>query len=173
VLVGIFKPIDTKEELDASGTGYGWGLFLGYHLAHWLGVESEFLYFQGDYETSSDTLLPGTASNAVNMASVDISIRIRASYQVWELRPFLGCGVSYADSDLYTKDAASGLFENTAGNQAASWQVLAGLAFTANKRWRPELVWRWIDLDQEFGIFSNGKVQVGGNMLHLAIVGAY
>ncbi len=173
LLVGLFKPKGTDQKLKAAGTGYGWGLTLGYRITHWLGLEGEFLYFEGDYERVSDVFLPGRASNEVNMASVDLSARVRASFPIWKLRPFTAGGVGFVDSDLYTKDASSGLFENSAGGQAPGWQVLAGFVFPTGKGWQTELGWRWIHLRQDFGIFSDGEVRLGGNMLYLAILGGY
>ena len=171
VHVGMFKPIGTDDKMDAVGTGYAWGLSLGYRITHWLGLEGEFLYFQGDYERISGMLLPRTATNAINVASVDISLGARATYPVWRLSPFVGGGIGLFDSDLYTKDASTGLFENSAGGQTGGWHAVAGIAFPMMKQWRAELGWRWIFLSQDFGIHSNGEVHLGGNMLCLAVRG--
>jgi opacity protein-like surface antigen len=130
-----------------------------------LGLEGEFLYFQGDYERLSDT--------EINVASVDISIRLRAFYTIWRLRPFVGGGVGFFDSDLYAREASSESFENVAGGQAAGWQTFAGVVLPAMKRWSIELGWRWIHLRQDFEIYSSGQVQLGGNMLYLGITGGY
>lgn len=170
IFAGIFKPTSTDDKFDAEGTGYGWGLSLSYRLTSWLGLDSEFLYFQGDYERIPDSLPQETAGNEIKVASVDVSIRARASYPVWKLSPFVGGGPGYVDIDLYTKCAESELFENSAGGQALGWQAVAGLAFSAVKRVQVEVGWRRIQLRHDFGIYGNGDVNLGGNMLYLAIL---
>ena len=173
VIAAIFSGGDTDATMEATGNGYAWGLSFGYRPIRHLGLEAEFLYFEGDYEKTSDSVLPGAADNDVNMASVALSMLLRASYPVWKLRPFVGGGVGFVDSDLYTKNASSGLFENVAGGQAPGWRAFAGVGLPVQKGWHVDIGWRWIHVSQDFGLSSDVDVNVGGNMLSVAISGGY
>lgn len=173
IIAAMFSGVGTDATMEATGTGYAWGLSLGCRPLRHLGLEAEFLYFAGDFERISDSVLPGTADNDIHMASVALSMLLRASYPVWKLRPFVGGGVGFVDSDLYTTDASSGLFENSAGGQAPGWQAFAGIGLPVEKRWHVDIGWRRIHLSQDFGISSDVEVKVGGNMLCVTISGGY
>jgi len=174
LFAGDFNADPDRSRLAPSGGGYGWGLGGGYFLNPYLSLDGEFLWFRRDYRRVSDTVRPGTANNDVRVLSLGLlaSVRVGRSFSRW--RPFVSGGVGWFDTELFTTDPDSGLFTD-AGDPAAEsstgYQLSAGVSCRLRHRSRLELGWRRLFLEADFGPYSNGSTELGGDFLYLALRG--
>lgn len=171
---GDFKADPDRSRLAPSGGGYGWGLGGGYHLNRYLSLEGEFLWFRREYRRVSDTVLPGTANNDVRVLSLGLLANLRVGRSISRWRPFVSGGLGWFDTELLTTDPESGLFTD-AGDPAAQsstgYQLSAGVSYRLRRRSRLELGWRRLFLAADFGPYSNGDTELGGDFLYLAFRG--
>jgi opacity protein-like surface antigen len=168
------KASDTTEQLDACGAGYGWGLGAGYFISELLSVEGELLWFRREYRRVSEEALPGTANNDLRALSLGVSVNARLSKGYARWRPFIGAGISYYGTDLLVTDPESGLFTDSGGPPSQSdtgWQVMVGVGIRLKSRMHLEVGWRRLSLEQDFGVFSGGPAEMGGDWLFIALRG--
>jgi opacity protein-like surface antigen len=168
------SPTGSKAEMEASGDGYGWGLGGGYFVSEALSVEGELLWFRREYRRVSDEVLPGTANNDLRALSLGLSVNARLSKRWSRWRPFLGAGLSYYGTDLFVTDPDSGLFTDTGAPPSQSdtgWQVMAGVDIHLKGRMHLEVGWRRLSLEQDFGVFSGGPAEMGGDWIFIALRG--
>ncbi len=171
VWVGVYWPASTEGGINGARTGYAWGLSLGYGLNRYLSLSGEFLYSEAGYDRTAVNPLPKLVSTEMEVATVGVSLHVRGTYPVWAFQPFLGAGIGYADSDLYAKDAVSTAFENRAGDQALAWQTYAGIGIQTMRGWYLDIGWRLLRIRQDFGSYTNGVCDAGGNMVFVALRG--
>ncbi len=170
-LVGVYWPTSTEGGIDGARTGYAWGLSLGYGLNRYLSLSGEFLYSEAGYDRTAVNPLPKLVSTEMEVATVGVSLHVRGTYPVWAFQPFLGAGIGYADSDLYAKDAVSTAFENRTGDQTLAWQTYAGIGIPTMRGWYFDIGWRLLRIRQDFGSYTNGVCDAGGNMVFVALRG--
>jgi opacity protein-like surface antigen len=172
LFLGDFDADDNPGQLQREGSGYGWGLTAGYFFNQHLSVEGEFLFFRREYQLVSDSVLPGTASNNQRYLTLGLSALAKASHRFGRWRPFVGVGAGYYDTDLFVTDPESGLFTTDgapASVNSIGYQVSLGVSAFVRKNLQLEAGWKTILLDGDFGAHSNGKVDLGGNLIYLAV----
>lgn len=170
---GSFMGNNDSGKIKADESGYGYGLGGGYFLTRNLSVEGDFEYFTDNYVRDSATLAPGTSSNDIEIASVSLALNTKYYIRVKTLNFFLGGGVSFYDSDIYVREIGKSGKSNVAGDQSTGYQGIAGIGYSYLDRVHVELAWRRIFLKQDFGIYSNGEVDAGGNYFHIGIRAEY
>lgn len=173
VQAGSVKGNDDPGNIKADTSGYGYGLGLGYFLFQNLAIEGDFLYFTDDYVRDSATLAPGTSSNNVEIASVSLAVNAKYFIRYKKLHAFLGGGVGFYDSDIYAYEVGLSGKSNVDGDHAIGYQSIVGMGFSYRDRRYIEIGWRGIFLDQDFGIYSNGKVDSGGDYFFIGYRGEY
>jgi len=169
-----FDADDNPGQLQRESSGYGWGLTAGYFFNQHISVEGEFLFFRREFQLVSDSVLPGTANNTQRYLTISLSALAKASHRFGRWRPFLGVGAGYYDTEPYVSDTESGLFTTDgapASVNSIGYQFSFGVSFFINKRLQLEAGWKTIVLDGDFGAHSNGKVDLGGNLIYLAVRG--
>ena len=174
LFLGDFEADDNPGRLQQEGSGYGWGLTGGYFLNQHLSVEGEFLFFRREYQLVSDSVLPGTANNNQRYLTLSLSALAKASHRFGRWRPFVGVGAGYYDTDLFVTDPESGLFTTDgapASVNSIGYQFSLGVSVLVRKSLQLEAGWKTIVVDEDFGAHSNGKVDLGGNLIYLAVRG--
>jgi opacity protein-like surface antigen len=137
-------------------------------------VEGEFLFFRREYQLVSDSVLPGTANNNQRYLTLSLSALAKASHRFGRWRPFVGVGAGYYDTDLFVTDPESGLFTTDgapASVNSIGYEFSLGVSVLVRKSLQLEAGWKTIVLEGDFGTHSNGKVDLGGNLIYLAIRG--
>ena len=174
LFLGDFRADDNPGRLVREGGGYGWGLTGGYFLNPNFALEGEFMWFRRDYMRVSDTVLPGTADNRQRYLTLSLSALAKASHRFGRWRPFLGVGAGYFDTEPYVTHPQSGGFDTMgapSSEGSLGYQVVAGVAVRVRKRFHLEAGWKNIFLDEDFGTYSNGEVDLGGSMIYIAARG--
>ena len=170
---GPFGGNSDPGKVKADGSGYGYGLGMGYFLTHNLSLEGDFMYFADDYVRDSLTLAPGTSSNNIEIASVSLAVNTKYFIRSEKLSFFFGGGVGFYDSDIYARKVGLSGLSNVDGDQAIGYQGIVGVGYAYRDRARIELGWRGIFLDQDFGVYSNGDADAGGNYFYIGYRGGY
>ena len=174
VFLGDLRADDNPGQLVRDGDGYGWGLTGGYFFNQHFALEGEFMWFRRDYVRVSDTVLPGTADNRQRYLTLSLSALAKASHRFGRWRPFIGVGAGYFDTEPYVTHPEGGGFD-TAGAPSSEgslgYQVVIGVAANVRKRFHLEAGWKSIFLDENFGTYSNGEVNLGGSMIYIAARG--
>jgi opacity protein-like surface antigen len=171
---GGFNATEGQDRLRQEGGAYGWGLTAGYFVKDQLSFEGEFLWFRRDYERVSDTVIPGTANNDVRVLTLGLALNAKVSHRFSRWRPFGGGGVVYYDTELLTTHQESGLFTDAgqpSSERSAGFQVFAGVSAHVRKRFYLELGWGRVFLEEDFGPYSNGNADLGGDWFFLAFRG--
>jgi len=174
LLIGDFTATPDGSRLRRSDGGYGWGLGGGYFLNQHLSLEGEFLWFRREYERVADDVIPGTADNRSRALSLGLLANARFSHRFSRWRPFVSAGVGWFDSELLTTDPESGLFTDVgdpSSESSAGYQFSVGASFRLRRRSHVELGWRRLFLEADFGPYSNGETELGGDLLYLAFRG--
>jgi opacity protein-like surface antigen len=174
LFLGGLRADDNSGQLLRDGDAYGWGLSGGYFVHRYLSLEGEFLWFRRDYERVSDTVIPGTADNKQRYLTIGLSALAKASRRFNRWRPFVGVGAGYYSTEPYVTQPVSGLFGTRGAPSSASsvgYQITVGVTAKVRKHFHLEAGWKAILLSEEFGIYSNGEVNLGGNMIYLAARG--
>jgi opacity protein-like surface antigen len=174
VFLGDLQADDNAGQLEQEGDGYGWGLNGGYFVNGHFSLEGEFLWFRREYERASDTVLPDTADNDQRYLTLGLSALAKASHRFGRWRPFVGVGVGYFDTEPYVTDPDGGGFTTSgapSSNSSIGYQVVVGVAARVRKRFYLEVGWKNILLDSDFGMHSNGEVDLGGSMIYVAARG--
>jgi opacity protein-like surface antigen len=174
LFLGGFRAEDNSGQLRREGDAYGWGLSGGYFVHRYLSLEGEFLWFRRDYERVSDTVIPGTADNRQRYLTIGVSALAKASRRFNRWRPFFGVGAGYFSTEPYVTQPGSGLFDTLGAPSSANsvgYQITAGVTAKVRKRFHLEAGWKTIFLNEDFGIYSNGEVDLGGHMVYLAARG--
>jgi len=170
---GSFKGNDDTGNIKTDGPGYGYGLGLGYFLSRNLSIEGDFMYFADDYVRDSITLAPGTSSNKIEIASVSLAVNTKYFIRHKKLSFSFGAGIGFYDSDIYVREIGVDGKSNVNGDQAIGYQGIMGIGYSYTDRSRVELGWRGIFLDQNFGVYSNGKADTGGNYFYIGYRGSF
>jgi len=171
LFLGDFRADDNPGQLVRDGDGYGWGLTGGYFFNRHFALEGEFMWFRRDYVRVSDTVLPGTADNRQRYLTLSLSVLAKASHRFGRWRPFLGVGAGYFDTEPYVTHPEIGLFDTTgapSSENSLGYQVVVGVTARVSKRFHLEAGWKNIFLDENFGTYSNGEVDLGGSMIYIA-----
>lgn len=174
LFLGDFNAKPDGDRLTRSSGGYGWGLSGGYFLKRHLSLEGEFLWFRREYERVADDVIPGTADNRSRVLSLGLMANLRCSRRFSRWRPFISGGLGWFDSELFTTDPDSGLFTDVGdppSRSSAAFQLSAGASFHLRGRTHLEIGWRRLFLDADFGPYSNGETELGGDLLYLAVRG--
>ena len=174
LLLGDFNAKPDRDRLTRSGGGYGWGLAGGYFLNRHLSLEGEFVWFRREYERVADDVIPGTADNRSRVLSLGLLANAKFSHRFSRWRPFVSGGVGWFDTELFTTDPDSGLFTDAgdpSSESSVGYQLSAGVSFRLRQRSHLELGWRRLFLEADFGPYSNGKTELGGDLLYLAFRG--
>jgi opacity protein-like surface antigen len=172
-------PVETEDhEAEPRLRPFTFALFLGGFRAEdnsgQLRREGEFLWFRRDYERVSDTVIPGTADNRQRYLTIGVSALAKASRRFNRWRPFFGVGAGYFSTEPYVTQPGSGLFDTLGAPSSANsvgYQITAGVTAKVRKRFHLEAGWKTIFLNEDFGIYSNGEVDLGGHMVYLAARG--
>lgn len=170
---GHFSGNDDAGKIKSEGSGNGYGLGGGFFLTQNLSIEGDFTYFTDDYRRDSSTLAPGTSSNKIEIASVSLALNTKYFFRHKKLTIFFGGGLGFYDSDIYVQEVDTTRMSNVEGDQAIGYQALAGMDYAFRDRFYFELGWRGIFLDQDFGSYSNGVVDAGGDYFYIGFRGDY
>ncbi len=168
LFLGMFKAAGESGKLKSDGVGYGYGLSLGYLFTPHLGMDGEFCYFKADYQRDDPTVLPGIADNDVEVASVALTANVRYARLFDRWRVALALGGGFIDSDLYAKEASSGGKSAVAGDNTLGYQVHLGIGYLFENTGQLELGFRRIVAEQDFGAYSHGAVDIGGDFYSVA-----
>jgi len=174
LLIGDFTAKPDRSRLTRSGGGYGWGLGGGYFVTRQLSLEGELLWFRREYERVAGEVIPGTADNRSRVLSLGLLASARFSHRFSRWRPFVSGGVGWFDSELFTTDPESGLFTDVGdppSEGSAAYQFSVGASFRLRRQSHLELGWRRLFLEADFGPYSNGEADLGGDLLYLAFRG--
>lgn len=174
LLGSYFKASGSTDQLEAMGRGYGWGVGGGYFLSELLAVEGELLWVRREYRRVSDETLPETANNDLRALSLGFSVNARLSKRYARWRPFVGVGISYWGTDLLVTDPESGLFTDSGAPPSrsdAGWQAMAGVGIHLKGRAHLEVGWSRLSLEQDFGVFSGGPAEMGGDWFFVILRG--
>ena len=167
--VGSSNTGDLKTSDYKSGGPLEWGIGLGRHLTDVFSVEGTFEYWGERYERSG-ALIPGTENNFIQAGGLGLSATALYNFRQDNFHSYLGAGVGYYITGILITEPGSGLLTD---NGAPSDKWLPGYHFTfgtnyrikGNHRLGIEVKRRVLKAD--FGIYTNGEVDLGGTFLLL------
>ena len=120
----------------------------------------------------SDTVLPGTADNDQRYLTLSLSALAKASHRFGRWRPFVGVGAGYFHTQPFVTHPEDGGFTDSgapSSRRSIGYQVVVGVTARVRKRFHLELGWKQIFLDEDFGVYSNGDIDLGGGMIYIGV----
>ena len=132
------------------------------------------MFLRSEYERVSDTVLPGTANNNQRMLTLGLSVLARAQHRMGRWRPFAAAGAGIFSIEPFITDPESGLFTTEGAPSSESstgYQLVAGIGTRVRNRWYFEVGWKKLILQEDFGLYSNGEVDLGGSLLYISFRG--
>ena len=166
-----FDPVGNAGKLHFDGRAYGWGATVGYALNPHVGIDAEFLWATSDHERLG-AIIPGTTSNDVRIGTLGLNLNLRLSYPLGRWTPFVTLGAGQYSTDLMTKRPGDSGF-TTEGppscSNDAGYLIGIGIAFQLREKSWLDLSWRRLDLDADFGGYSSGRIDAGGDLITLSL----
>lgn len=173
--VGSLQTTPDKNTLEGKGGANGWGFYGGYFLHPNFSLEGEFLWLRRDYERlHGSPSLPNAADNRIRVLSTSLFVNARYQHDFGRVRVFAGAGIGYDSAELYISDPSSGLFTTEGGPDDSSntvTQQMAGIIIPVTLRGKVEIGWKRLKMEYDFGVYSGGENEFGGDYLYLAYRG--
>lgn len=163
---GEFRPEGNKGQIDPSN---GWYVDIG------AGADlNRYLSFQGGlwsgiYDAKRISVLSGTDSNDLTLLTTGIVGNMLLQLPLGRFRPYVGVGAGY----YYTAVEAEACFIACEDSTTSGWQwgtqYLVGAAFDISPDAALLLSWQRLSLDNSFGAYTNGNIDLGGETIGLGI----
>ena len=168
---GAFRPASNSGQLDYDTRAYTWGLSAGYVFNEHVSADAEFLWFTGDY-TRVGAVLPNTTGNDVRILSLGFGANLRLSYPFQHCTPFVVLGLGNYSVDLLTVRPGDSGFsaDHPAESDRGLGQSLGvGVGIPVASNTWVDLTWRRLRFDADFGVYSSGSVEAGGDFIGLSL----
>lgn len=166
--------IDGQLKNRSSPTNPGYGLALGYYVTPYVSIEGEYLSYFGQYMSTSGIAPPGNFGEKVELGVEGISLIAKYSSPLGRYHPFIGCGVGLYDADFalenYDEPGYFSEYDFTTvaeDNSIMGYQLLTGVGINIKGRHKLEVGYRKIFLEADFGQYSGGRINIGGDMIWL------
>jgi len=173
--IGSLQTTPDKNTLQGKSGANGWGFHGGYFLHPNFSLEGEFLWLRRDYERlHSSPSLPNAADNRIRVLSTSLFVNARYQYDFGKVRVFAGAGIGHGSAEPFISDPNSGLFTTDGAPSNSSntvTQQMAGIIIPVTLRGKVEIGWKRLKMEHDFGVYSGGENEFGGDYLYLAYRG--
>ena len=164
---GEFRPEQNKGKIDPAN---GWYVDIG------AGADlNRYVSFQGGLWTGIydaervGGVLPGTSSSDLTLVTTGVVGSGLLQLPLGWFRPYIGAGAGY----YYTGIEAEACFVVCEDTTTSGWQwgtqLLAGAMFDISPDAALILSWQRLSLENNFGIYTNGDIKLGGETIGLGI----
>jgi opacity protein-like surface antigen len=174
-LFGLFvKVAENPGRTESRGTVGMFAVNVGYAMNKYAAAEGDLSYFDREYTLlNRTTLLPGAVGNNIYINAFGFALTGKAIYPVGRWKPFVGAGAGYYKAKLYIQTVANPVGYENAYSYAGQRQMVVGYHFTGGvdylitEHHSLGLEYRKIILDVDFGAYTNGNVDIGGDVVAL------
>lgn len=161
---------DELRTVNYKGGGpYEWGIGLGRYYNKHFSLEGTFEYWGERYERSG-AVIAGTENNVIQAGGLGISLSAVYNYQQRNFHAYLGAGAGYFITGILVTEPGSGLLTDQ-GAPADKWlpgfHISMGSDYRIKDNHKLGLEIKHRILEADFGVYTNGKVNVGGTFLLL------
>ena len=175
--VGAFKGSDNTGQIRTAnykgGSRIPWGLGIGYHLNKHISIDGGIEYWGERYERISDSILPGTANNFIQIDSVGLSFTSKYQNRYQNVNGYVGVGAGYFSTTLWVAAPSGGLLTTSGGSDdyIFGYHFVLGGGYRISKESYLGVELRHRIATVDFGEYSNGEVDAGGTSISLVWYG--
>lgn len=168
--VGEFRPEQNTGQVDPANGWYadvGAGMTMNRYLSFQAG-----LWSGGHSAERAGILLPGQTSNDISVFSSGLIGNVILQLPLGWFRPYVGGGIGTYYTVLAMQDngvCVSACSVTTTSGLEWGTQLLAGVDFDITPSLALTLSWQQLRLEDDFGVYSNGNIDLGGDSIGLAI----
>lgn len=152
-----------------SGGPPEWGIGIGRHYTKQFSAEGTLEYWGERYKREG-ALIPGTENNVIQAGGLGLSATALYNFRHQDFHAYFGAGAGYFITGILITEPGSGLLTDQ-GAPSDKWlpgyhfSIGAGYRLKAGHRLGIELKHRVLKAD--FGVYTDGEVDLGGTFLLL------
>lgn len=170
-------PNPDERLLEPEGRRYGYGVFVGYPLHDRISLNAEFIWLGRDYLRLYDQpQLPNAADNRVRALTIAFLANARVHQPLGPVTVEVGAGVGTGGTSFFISSPDGGGFTTDGGpgdDRSRLTQLLAAVVTPTPFGGRVEIGWRRLWLEHDFGLYSGGPNEFGGDCFYLALRGGW
>jgi opacity protein-like surface antigen len=169
---GGFSPKDNSGILQEQSGQYTLSFQIGYRYSENISFELDTVAHDQRVDTPASITPPflGTVDGRTHIYGGGFSGVVKFSVPLGHLVPYIGGGVGMYFATMNVTGTVLGLETSAEANETVPFeQVLAGADYWFSDRWALGIEYRRAFIEANFGGFTNGDVQLGGDSVLLTV----